>query len=247
MGLTIHYSLKLRKSTSENAVKNKLEQLRQRCLDLPFKEVGEMVEMNTEQIAASYEDLENPLRWFGIQCSKYVDYHYDIEGNLIPGAAEDRGTYSRGLSPTRVIGFSAWPGDGSEQANLGLAIYPSTIEIPADGYKQGGTLKTKLNGWLWSSFCKTQYANDPKCGGLPNFLRCHLTVIAMLDAAKELGFGVGVTDEGDFWEKRDVKALAAEIGNWDKMIAGFFGAMKDAIATSGTLAKMFASAKTPTE
>ncbi len=29
---------------------------------------------------------------------------------------------------------------------------------------------TKLAGWYWGSFCKTQYASDPECGGIPNFL-----------------------------------------------------------------------------
>ena len=45
----------------------------------------------------------------------------------------------------------------------------------------------KLKGWSWLSFCKTHYASDPRCGGLPNFLRCHLGVVALLDEAKNLG------------------------------------------------------------
>jgi len=80
----------------------------------------------------------------------------------------------------------------------------------------------------WGSFCKTQYANDPRVGGMPNFLRAHLAVCAILEKAQDLGFTVHVSDEGDFWKKRDVKALAEEVGHWDQMLAGLFGVLKDA-------------------
>ena len=79
----------------------------------------------------------------------------------------------------------------------------------------------------WGSFCKTQYANDPKCGGWNNFAFAHLGVIAVLDKMKELGFVVKVSDEGGYWEKRDLGELAKEIQQWDAMIAGLGGMLKD--------------------
>ena len=87
----------------------------------------------------------------------------------------------------------------------------------------------------WGSFCKTQYANSPKCGGLPNFLRAHLSVCSILEKAGHLGFKVNVSDEGDFWTKRDVKALAETVGEWDAMIAGMFGVLKDATTPAAGL------------
>jgi hypothetical protein len=86
----------------------------------------------------------------------------------------------------------------------------------------------------WGSFCKTQYANDPRVGGMPNFLRAHLAVCAILEKAQNLGFQVHVSDEGDFWKKRDVKALAEEIGHWDQMLAGLFGVLKDGVPAGVT-------------
>jgi hypothetical protein len=62
-----------------------------------------------------------------------------------------------------------------------------------------------------------------------NFLRCHLTVIAMLDRAKALGCLDEVSDEGHFWEKRGLPALVQEIGSWNEMIAGFGGLLKDLV------------------
>ena len=54
-----------------------------------------------------------------------------------------------------------------------------------------------------------------------------LTVIAMLDKARELRCLAEVNDEGGFWEKRDLKALVQEIGSWNEMIAAFGGRLKD--------------------
>ena len=109
---------------------------------------------------------------------------------------------------------------------------------------------TKLTSWQWESFCKTQYASDPTCGGIPNFLRCHISVITLLDRMAKLpGLKVTVEDEGkyapstysDDWKEAqeagrkptfrrhkglyNPAALAKEVGDWNTMIAGFAGAL----------------------
>jgi hypothetical protein len=66
---------------------------------------------------------------------------------------------------------------------------------------------------------------------VPNFLRCHLTVIAMLDRAKQLGCLEEVSDEGGFWKRRDLPALVREIGSWNEMIAAFGGKLKDLVGS----------------
>src|SRR5262249_2710819 len=48
-------------------------------------------------------------------------------------------------------------------------------------YDEVRKVRTKLAGWQWRSFCKTQYASDPQVGGIPNFLRCHISVVTLLD------------------------------------------------------------------
>jgi len=84
-----------------------------------------------------------------------------------------------------------------------------------------------MSGWRWNSFCKTQYASDPKCGGVQNFLRCHLSVIALLDNAKALGCLESARDDGGFWENRNVETLVKEISRWNQMVAAFGGKLKD--------------------
>lgn len=204
MGLTIHYSLQSACRTPAKA-RQLVEQLRQRALDLPFKEVGEIVEVGGDSADFDKLDRDDPNRWLLIQAGQYLvrdGRHYRI-------------------TPTQVISFSTLPGDGSEEANFGLAVYPKSIEI------NGKRVRTNLGGWSWSSFCKTQYASNPEFGGVENFLRSHLAVVKLLDAAFEIGVLKEVRDEGDYFEKRDIKALVAEVGDWNTMIAGWAGRLKD--------------------
>ncbi|MCA9124928.1 MAG: hypothetical protein KDB11_32350, partial [Planctomycetales bacterium] len=55
----------------------------------------------------------------------------------------------------------------------------------------------------------------------------HLAVIRLLDHAQSLDILDEVSDEGDYWDKRDFPALAGEVGEWNEMIAAFAGEMKD--------------------
>ena len=205
MGLTIHYQLQSA-SRSPRKARQLVEQLRQKALDLPFQSVGEIIEVNGD--AADFDKLgrDDPNRWLLIQAGQYVEC----------------GDRHHRLTPTQVVAFSTIPGDGSEQANFGLAVYPKTIDV------EGRKVRTQLGNWCWSTFCKTQYASNPDCGGIENFLRCHLAIVKLLDHAAEIGLLKEVSDEGGYWQQRDINALAAEVGDWNTMIAGWAGRLKDA-------------------
>ena len=205
MGLTIHYSLRS-DTTSPAKSRQLVKQLRQRAMDLPFKGVGKVVEYHGRD--ADFENRANhdPDRWMLVQAGQYFErdgYHYNVP-------------------PKHLIAFSTDPGDGAETANFGLAQYPGFIK----GH-DGKRICTGLKGWSWSSFCKTQYASHSDLGGVENFLRCHLSVPRLLDVANELGIVEEVSDEGGFWERRDVKALVQEVGEWNVQLAGFVGEMMD--------------------
>ncbi len=86
---------------------------------------------------------------------------------------------------------------------------------------------------VWSSFCKTQYADNPEVGGWNNFQRAHLSVLAVLEHMQQIGFKVEVDDESDFWKDRDLAVLAKVMGESDAMAAGMAGALKDAAEASG--------------
>jgi hypothetical protein len=215
MGLTIHYSLKAPGSDAQ--ARKLVNALHQTAQDLPFKQLGQVVDLAGDQCDADKRSSDDRLRWLLIQATGSAEFK-----------PQDR-TRNAGYStwynvvPSRLIAFDTWPGKGCEAANFGLGQYPAVIQT------NHGPLRTGLSGWRWSSFCKTQYASSPKCGGGANFLRCHLTVIAMLDRAKAVGCLDNVSDEGGFWEKRNLPALVEEIGSWNEMIAGFGGLLKDLV------------------
>jgi hypothetical protein len=288
MGLTIHYNFSLpRKFTFEQA-KAKVEALRQRCLDLPFKEVGELLapskdkgdNMSIERFLAYHGPLTPEVQKASDEAQKsglwdllhgttgHINWTFqDIKKNFkwIVKQLTDRdlyvtkttkeglktshsrqfkyGAYETRVMPLHAIGFFAWPGEGCESMDIGIGLLPETVTIEKKTIEKqffqpfwaaaGQVLKTKSKGWSGRGFCKTQYANDPRCGGMQNFIRCHLLVVAALDAAKELGFGVEVTDEGNFWQNRNVEALVKEIGQWDKILAAMFGAFQGAAEKTG--------------
>ena len=216
MGLTIHYQLA---TTGEEALARKvIQQLHQAALDLPFHHVGEIVEFQGDECDWKQRADDDPNRWLLIQA--------DTPIALPVKPWEKRQGIRREMNvfPMQVIAFGTMPGDGCEDANFGLCQYPGEVSHP-----EYGKLKTKLKGWSWHSFCKTLYASDPRCGGLPNFLRCHLGVVALLDEAKRLGVLGTVSDEGDFWDTRSLERLTKEIGDQSAMLAGFLGALKDAM------------------
>ena len=214
MGLTIHYSLGSGTRSPKKA-HELLTRLHGRALDLPFERVDDLIELSGPECDHQQYDQEHPHRWLLIQAGQHVD-------------DPRRKGYRYRVAPIHVIAFSTWPGKGCEEANFGLCRYPATIEVddPVDR-RQRRTIRTGVSGWCWGSFCKTQYASNPACGGVANFLRCHLTVVKMLDHAREFGLLQSVSDEGDYWEKRDVAALAREVGDWNVMIARQVGQLKD--------------------
>lgn len=213
MGLTIHYNLKTQLTRVED-IRNLVNALRQYALDLPFKEVEDVVEFKGNEV--SYDDKDDPHRWLKIQSGQYVD--------------EGGGRLSYSVRPLHIIAFTAYPGDGCEDANFGLCTYPGTIVVPGSKRR----LRTNLTGWSWRSFCKTQYSSSPEFGGTPNFLRCHLTVVKLLDFIKKTNFiTVEVSDEGEYWEHRNLEKLAREVGSWNEMIAAFVGKFNDAARNVG--------------
>ena len=115
-------------------------------------------------------------------------------------------------------------GQGCESLCLGLARYPDEV------WAGGKSRRTNLRGWRWVGFCKTQFAS---LHGWDHFRRCHLAVLDLLDAARELGCRVTVSDEGEYWPRRNEKALRRNVGLMNSAIAGAAGAMKDFYTAKG--------------
>ena len=56
MGLTIHYSMSVRKKWSPETIRAKLEALRQFCMDLPVEEVSELMRFKRQGMRTRRRD-----------------------------------------------------------------------------------------------------------------------------------------------------------------------------------------------
>ncbi len=201
MGLTVHYSLRLSSVPARSALRL-VEKLRRRALALPFLRVGPIWHHGPKSPHSS-RDLPE---WF----RNLIEMHAFVKNRRL-------------VFPLRAYAFDVHPGRGSETSSFGLLNYPRFS--PRVGR---GRVAVKRSGWYWQDFCKTQYASNPRYGGWENFRRCHLALIALLDKAAELGLKAKVTDESNFADHRDLEKLRVEIVEWNEMIAGLGGRLKDA-------------------
>ena len=202
MGLTVHYKLRLASATARQA-HALIKRLHRRALALPLEGVGPIATYS----ARDGHGISAAPTWLGeeIECQ----------------AREEGG---RLVVPQRAIGFWVLPGPGSEPGRFGLLQYPWAIARPG-----GGRTPTRMSGWWWQGFCKTQYASNRRYGGFENFRRCHLSLIALLDEAAEIGLKTEVADESGFATGRDLRHLASEVALWNELIAGLAGRLKDAL------------------
>lgn len=201
MGLTVHYTLAADCKSAAQA-RRLLGKLRQRALDLPVESVTELQE--PRGTVPRWDDgVEHDGLW--LSCIGMVR----------------RGARAYDLLPRHAVAFDVRLGPGCENASFGLCTYPKTMTA------SGKRIRTGYQGWRWQSFCKTQYASNPACGGMENFLRCHLSLTRLLDEAVKLGISADVYDEGKFWQNRNIQALAQEVGEWNELLAGLAGELKD--------------------
>lgn len=213
MGLTIHWSFQGPKTKSEaTAIIGKM---RQRAMDLPFEAVGEIVHFKGRDAQFDSDPSDGEYRWLKIQAQETIWTKDGRTGWDCPAQ--------------EVIGFQVDVAPGSEWMEVFLATYPKVILVEDERTRKRKRLRTNLSAWSGGGFCKTQYASRPDCGGVPNFVRAHLCVCRLLDHAKELGILKLVSDEGEFFEKRDIPALVNEIASWNAFIAAGVGAFDELV------------------
>ncbi len=216
MGLTIHYRLQT-PATDTKQVRSLVDGLRRAACALSFQEVGPVEERRGRQADYEATNADPGERWLKIQASR----HLDLDGHF------------RVVKPLCIIAFTVRPGDGCEPASFGFCQYPSHLDVTDDS---GCTRRhpTHLDGWRWHSFCKTQYASDPNCGGIENFLRCHVSLVKLLDAARATeGITVDVDDESHYWDHRQLQLLIEAVDNYNQFVAAFSGIVKDQFEGDG--------------
>ena len=216
MGLTIHYQLRAPAAEPESVVFERICALRARAKQLPFAAVSDVVQFSETELVLAW-----PMEGLAFRrLEDVVDVAARSERRDLyrrhVGAPEDAWPLPDvpDVFPVRAVGFAIAPGPGAEPAAFGLATM-----------RPAGT-----TDWSWHWWCKTQYASNH---GEENFLRCHGSLVALLDAASALGFSVEVHDDTGYWESRDTTELLARVAEMNRIIAQFAGAFVDGARAAG--------------
>lgn len=216
MGLHLCYELSLPARTSAAAVAAHVAQLHERAGTLPLALVSSVVnrhgfdpELVERPRGLTFRQLEDVV-WTGAR-----------------GARDDLHRRSIGVDPDDprimeaprgtlidVMAFAVAPGRGSEPATFGFARL-ATRDAPSD--------------WRWQACCKTQYASAVSDDHL---VRCHTSLVKLLDAARDSGVAAEVHDETGYWTSRDPQLLIEKVYEMNRIIARFAGKLTDALRDS---------------
>lgn len=281
MGTTISYSMQSKTRSFEQA-KKLVNQMREISLDLPFQGVSDIQVLEGDKCDFNKYKQDDDLRWLLIQASAQVVVPWTPYGKFVmlppsrliaftidPGdgcevanvglcefpkkiehlymPSEDKQFFhnDNGRYSFSYRKFDKW----LDKNNLSPILVPTHSAL-----HEMRSFSTGRTGWNWSSFCKTEYATDPQCGGIPNFLRCHIGLVTFIERVAEIpGLHVEYNDEGrygeatysDDWQEAaaagrkatyvwhpgqyNVKALVKHIEESNQRIAAFAGMLKDAL------------------
>ena len=234
MGLTIYYDWKARIDLS--SARRMIKKFRALALKLPFDEVTDIFEQDPPDGESAFQPYEHSVR----------------RGTLYLPRKRADGEEETVRVPARHALFFSVRVQGAESAPIGLASHPpvvvhreDVIERNKDGSERGRRLgqgdhiefPTRRGGcYSWHSFCKTQYAGNPKLGGEANFLKSHLSLIELLDQIQAAGVKIRIRDDSRYANHRDVNRLLRSLRDWDAIVAKFVGNLGDALGDeSGAL------------
>jgi hypothetical protein len=130
MGLTIHYTISVRRALTDLEVR--------RLVSRAAGEVHDLTRRH-EQGRVTGMGAINPdeFSFFAVQERTLGGQRVSVD-----------------IPPLRGYGFVLYPGPECEPAVFGLCRYPASIKLD-----DGTTLRTRLHRWRLHSCCKTQYAD----------------------------------------------------------------------------------------
>jgi hypothetical protein len=228
MGLHLCYELSLPADRVEEDVVERFDALRKRALVLPFDAVSGIVRLDARAVAE-----RRPLRGLAFENLEHVvqvnaGFHRDMLYREWLGLDEEDeyevvDEHTRRYRPIRapadvavwVVGFAVAPGKGCEPATFALTRLSSP---------------TMVTRWWGHCCCKTQYASVL---GDEHLLRCHGSLVTLLDIARMLGVDIEVRDETGYWESRDPRVLVESVTEMNRVVARFAGVFSDAVRDAG--------------
>jgi hypothetical protein len=231
MGLTIYYDWKTKIDAPR--ARRVIAKFRAMAQKLPFDKVSDIYEQDPPEGKPLYRLYDHSYR----------------EGNLYLARRRADGEEETVRMPAlHALFFSVYV-KGAETAMIGLASHPpvvihreDVIEHNKDGCREsrhigaGDAIEfpTRRRGYYsWHSFCKTQYAANPKLGGEANFLKAHLSLTELLDQIAASGVKVRIRDDSRYAKHRNVNRLLSSLREWDAIVANIAGGLADALQSTG--------------
>jgi len=199
MGLTVHYKLTALADLTEAEAKQLVESLRR--LAMRFYCEG-------------WVDKVFPITSDSKTLRKFAPHWLSLP---VPG----RENVSTGVevSPEAGFLFGVSVGADCEPLWLGLCRYPEKV------WYDGRDVRSMAGrGWRYAGFSKTQFAS---LHGWEHFMRCHCAVVHLLAACRSPELRVKISDEGDYWPRRSLKALRQNLDQMNGIVAAAAGALKD--------------------
>lgn len=228
MGLTIHYEWKTK--ADGTAARRMVRKFRTLALKLPFDTVSEIYEQDSPDGKTMFIPYEHSFRQGDLYLSRK---RADNEEELVH-------------VPALHAVFFVVHIEGAETATIGLANHPPVVHHREDVIErdengrdcgriigQGDPIEfpTRRRGYYsWHSFCKTQYAANPKLGGEANFLKAHLTLIELFDQIQATGVKLQIRDDSKYARHRNVDRLLRSLREWNAVIANVVGKVSDALS-----------------
>ena len=230
MGLTIHYKFAFNNGKQE--LEQILKELKQEFIHLPVRQVYDIVNVTKCQQESGYGQYEGD-RFYQNELGFTLQHSFEPLSrksakldNIIENVGGTINLHKLTHDEYRVyktLDYEIECADKNLQSKILSSgngyILPVDVGEGCEWFDiQIGRIGNSKE-WRGYGFTKTQYAED--------FVHCHLVVIKMLDLCKEAGILKSVSDEGNYWNTRDLKVLADEINNYTLLIKSFFGALKE--------------------
>ncbi len=218
MGLTIHYRLSAPAGSERNVAWQLVSEAawaaQRRVASGGFRSVGH-VGWNAEHRRWSRRWREIPL---------------PSDPPATPGCIS-RSYYDLEIEPAEGCMFEVDVGRDCELLSVGLCRYPLSLPMPwqLHAWLPPNRRRQKIStglppGWYFHGFAKTQFAS---LHGWEYFRRCHVGIIDYLAELKTMGWGVRISDEGEYGPRRSLTKLRRNIDEMNGVVAAAAGALKD--------------------
>jgi hypothetical protein len=227
MGLTVYYDWKVKVGAAK--ARRLIAGFHALARALPFDHVSDIHEQNPPD---------------GKSMFRFCDESFGHGALYLSRRRADGSNEVVQVAALHVLFFSVRV-EGAESALVGLASHPPVVLHREDLIKRNpdGSERERILGrgdaiefptrrrgyYSWQSFCKTQYAGNPRLGGEANFLKAHLSLIELLDQIRRKGISVRVRDDSRYATHRNANRLLRSLRDWDAVVANVVGQIGDAL------------------